>query len=118
MCPWVSTTQSMDAGSTGRRSQFRSRNSLSPWNNPQSTRSRAPPASTRNFDPVTVPTPPSNSMAAMLSLGQGAAEAGGPSEVLRPVIVDQPIHELDRIIVVKDAGAGFFPAHSEDLGNN
>src|SRR5690349_9939375 len=43
----------LDAG-TGRSCQFRSRSSLSPWKRPASTMMRAPPDSTRYFEPVTV----------------------------------------------------------------
>src|SRR5262245_43665545 len=48
----------MDAGSIGRGSQFLSRNSLTPWNSRQSTRTRRPATSSRCFEPVTVPAAP------------------------------------------------------------
>ena len=44
----------------GRSCQFRSRSSLSPWNNPASTSTRVPFDSTRYFDPVTVRAAPRN----------------------------------------------------------
>src|SRR5512135_2512177 len=50
----------MLSASTGRGSQFRSRSSLRPWNNPQSTSRRCSPISTRYFDPVTVRAAPRN----------------------------------------------------------
>src|SRR5579862_2457244 len=47
----------LDAG-TGSGFQLRSLSSLSPWKSPQSTIRRSPPASTRYFEPVTVPVAP------------------------------------------------------------
>ena len=60
MWAWVSTTASIDAGSTGNGAQLRSRRSLDPWYRPQSTSTRALGVSTRNLLPVTVPVPPRN----------------------------------------------------------
>ena len=56
----VNTTASIDAGSTGKGRQFISRSRLTPWNNPQSTSTRAPAASTTNREPVTVSAAPQN----------------------------------------------------------
>src|SRR5690349_12706412 len=47
-------------GSTGSGLKFRSFNSFVPWNSPQSTSSFLPAASTRYFDPVTLPAAPRN----------------------------------------------------------
>lgn len=50
----------MDSGSTGNGSQLRTRSDLYPWNKPQSTRTRAVPASTSVRDPVTHELAPRN----------------------------------------------------------
>ena len=55
---WVSNTQSMELGGTGKGFQLRRRNSFSPWNNPQSTSRRLPAASIKYLEPVTVPAAP------------------------------------------------------------
>src|SRR5689334_826645 len=47
-------------GSTGSGLKFRSFSSFVPWNSPQSTSSFLPAASTRYFDPVTLPAAPRN----------------------------------------------------------
>src|SRR5580704_10557386 len=65
MCACVSTTQSIDAGSTGGLFQLRCSSSFDPWNSPQSTSNRLPSASTRYFDPVTVPAAPRKVILAM-----------------------------------------------------
>src|SRR5919106_4092535 len=64
MCACVINTASKARGSKGGSCQLRSRNSLKPWNKPQSTSTRALPLSIRYFDPVTVPTPPQNEIVA------------------------------------------------------
>ena len=48
----------MLSGSTGSRSQFRSRSSFGPWYRPQSTRTRARGVAIRKRLPVTVPAAP------------------------------------------------------------
>src|SRR5215813_7192932 len=53
-----------ERGSNGGSCQLRSRSSFKPWNIPQSTSTRALSVVTRYFDPVTVPTPPQNSILA------------------------------------------------------
>src|SRR5689334_7598670 len=53
-----------ERGSKGGSCQLRSRNSFRPWNEPQSTSTRARSVSIKYFDPVTVPTPPQNEMLA------------------------------------------------------
>src|SRR5437762_2979512 len=58
MCACVSTTASIELAGTGSDDQLRSRSCFRPWNRPQSTSSRRPSCSTRYFDPVTVPVPP------------------------------------------------------------
>src|SRR5688572_30697389 len=62
MCACVIKTALSERGLNGGSSQLRSRNSFSPWNRPQSTSTRALLVWTRYFDPVTVPTPPQNSI--------------------------------------------------------
>src|SRR5215475_1339777 len=47
-------------GAIGNGLKFRSLSSGEPWNIPQSTSSRLPAASTRYFEPVTVPAAPKN----------------------------------------------------------
>src|SRR6185369_8868419 len=64
MCACVIRTASSECGSNGGSCQLRSRRSLRPWKSPQSTRTRALSVTTRYFEPVTVPTPPQNSMLA------------------------------------------------------
>jgi hypothetical protein len=59
-CAWVSTTASIDPGGSGKSSQLRRRNSLSPWNSPQSNSTRRPLCVSRYFDPVTVRAAPRN----------------------------------------------------------
>src|SRR5579862_2545991 len=58
MCAWVSSTQSIVAGSIGSLSQFRCFSSFEPSNKPLSTSSFLPSASIRYFEPVTVPAAP------------------------------------------------------------
>src|SRR6266496_281853 len=70
MCACVMRTASSARGSKGGSFQLRSRSSFKPWNIPQSTSTRALSVSTRYFEPVTVPTPPQNEMAANLLLRQ------------------------------------------------
>src|SRR5688572_31488465 len=62
MCACVIRTALSECGSNGGSCQFRSRSSFNPWNRPQSTSTRALFVWTRYFDPVTVPTPPQNSI--------------------------------------------------------
>src|SRR5215211_8002214 len=64
MCACVISTASSECGSNGGSCQLRSRSSFRPWKSPQSTRTRALSVTTRYFEPVTVPTPPQNSMLA------------------------------------------------------
>src|SRR6185369_846679 len=64
MCACVMKTASSECGSNGGSCQLRSRRSLRPWKSPQSTSTRALSVTTRYFEPVTVPTPPQNSMLA------------------------------------------------------
>src|ERR1051326_8211765 len=64
MCACVMSTAFNERGSNGGSCQLRSRSSFRPWNIPQSTSTRALLVWTRYFDPVTVPTPPQNSMLA------------------------------------------------------
>src|SRR5690349_14478541 len=64
MCACVIRTAFNECGSNGGSCQLRSRSSLSPWKSPQSTRTRALSVTTRYFEPVTVPTPPQNSILA------------------------------------------------------
>src|SRR6185369_10459600 len=64
MCACVIRTASSECGSNGGSCQLRSRRSLRPWKSPQSTSTRALSVTTRYFEPVTVPTPPQNSMLA------------------------------------------------------
>ena len=60
------TSQSV-SGFSGSGLQLRRRSSFKPWNRPQSTSRRLPSASTRYFEPVTVPAAPRK-----VSLGIGA----------------------------------------------
>src|SRR5689334_24112812 len=64
MCACVIRTAFNPCGLKGGSSQLRSRSSLRPWKSPQSTRTRALSVTTRYFEPVTVPTPPQNSILA------------------------------------------------------
>src|SRR6185369_3994111 len=64
MCACVMRTAFIERGSNGGSCQLRSRSSFRPWNIPQSTSTRALFVWTRYFDPVTVPTPPQNSILA------------------------------------------------------
>src|SRR5215212_6689470 len=60
----VIRTALSECGSKGGSCQLRSRSSFRPWKSPQSTRTRALSVTTRYFEPVTVPTPPQNSILA------------------------------------------------------
>src|SRR5262245_31296308 len=51
---WVSTIASTAATGNSGAVQLRRRSALSPWNRPESTSTRRPPASTRYCEPVTV----------------------------------------------------------------
>src|SRR5580765_5584877 len=60
----------MDFGSAVSGLKFRALNSGEPWNIPQSSSSFFPAASTRYFDPVTVPAAPKNVSLAIEGLPQ------------------------------------------------
>ena len=53
-CAWVSSTASMVTGSKASGSRLRAKSAREPWKAPQSTSTRAPAASRRWQDPVTV----------------------------------------------------------------
>src|ERR1051326_5560656 len=65
MCACVMRTASTDAALKGGSCQLRSRSSWGPWNNPQSTSTRARSDSIRYFDPVTEPAAPQNESVGM-----------------------------------------------------
>src|SRR5215211_5354195 len=73
MCACVISTASSECGSNGGSCQLRSRSSFRPWKSPQSTRTRALSVTTRYLEPVTVPTPPQNSMLANQRLLPGSS---------------------------------------------
>src|ERR1700690_2093721 len=77
MCACVSSTQSIELGGTGGGSQFRCVSIFEPSKSPQSTSNRLPPASTRYFEPVTVPAAPRK-----VIFGIGLAFYGEPREKL------------------------------------
>src|SRR5690606_14500610 len=57
-CPWVRRTKSISTGGKGKGPQLSSLHSLSPWNNPESTRMFLPGNPSKNLESVTVPAPP------------------------------------------------------------
>src|ERR1043166_5779563 len=68
MCACVISTAFTAAALNGGSCQLRSRSSCGPWNNPQSTSTRARSDSIRYFDPVTEPAAPQNESVGMTAM--------------------------------------------------